>query len=113
MSPRWPPAKAMGCHRASRSCVGQASQEQLEYLRVFMGQLRKKLEPDPSNPRYLVTDPGSGIGSIRKGRAKIAASPRRYRAGAGALGLLFPPSGEVGSGLARRRLIRHPLAVLT
>src|SRR5262252_1563302 len=28
---------------------GQASQEQPEYLRVFMGQLRKKLEPDPSN----------------------------------------------------------------
>ncbi|MDR1988910.1 MAG: response regulator transcription factor, partial [Acidobacteriaceae bacterium] len=27
---------------------GQASQEQPEYLRVFMGQLRKKLEPDPS-----------------------------------------------------------------
>jgi two-component system KDP operon response regulator KdpE len=36
---------------------GQASQEQPEYLRVFMGQLRKKLEPDPSNPRYLVTEP--------------------------------------------------------
>jgi len=36
---------------------GEASQEQPEYLRVFMGQLRKKLEPDPSNPRYLVTEP--------------------------------------------------------
>ena len=32
---------------------GEASQEQPEYLRVFMGQLRKKLEPDPSNPTYL------------------------------------------------------------
>jgi two-component system KDP operon response regulator KdpE len=39
---------------------GQASQEQPEYLRVFMGQLRKKLEPDPSNPRYLVTEPWVG-----------------------------------------------------
>ena len=39
---------------------GQGSQEQPEYLRVFMGQLRKKLEPDPSNPRYLVTEPWVG-----------------------------------------------------
>ena len=39
---------------------GQASQEQPEYLRVFMGQLRKKLEPDPSNPRFLVTEPWVG-----------------------------------------------------
>src|SRR5881396_3193953 len=35
---------------------GEASQEQPEYLRVFMGQLRKKLEPEPSNERYLVTE---------------------------------------------------------
>ena len=39
---------------------GEASQEQPEYLRVFMGQLRKKLEPDPSTPRYLVTEPWVG-----------------------------------------------------
>ena len=39
---------------------GEASQEQPEYLRVFMGQLRKKLEPDPSNPKYLVTEPWVG-----------------------------------------------------
>src|SRR6476646_5263572 len=29
--------------------------EQNEYLRVFVGNLRKKLEPDPSTPRYIVT----------------------------------------------------------
>ena len=39
---------------------GQAAQEQAEYLRVFMGQLRRKLESDPSNPRYLVTEPWVG-----------------------------------------------------
>jgi two-component system KDP operon response regulator KdpE len=39
---------------------GQAAQEQAEYLRVFVGQLRKKLESDPSNPRYLVTEPWVG-----------------------------------------------------
>ncbi len=46
---------------------GQASQEQPEYLRVFMGQLRKKLEPDPSNPRYLVTEPWVGYRFNSKG----------------------------------------------
>ena len=39
---------------------GEASEEQPEYLRVFMGQLRKKLESDPSNPRYLTTEPWVG-----------------------------------------------------
>ena len=31
-----------------------------EYLRVYMQRLRRKLEPDPANPRYLVTEPGVG-----------------------------------------------------
>jgi two-component system KDP operon response regulator KdpE len=30
------------------------------YLRVFMAGLRRKLEPDPSNPRHLITEPGLG-----------------------------------------------------
>jgi two-component system KDP operon response regulator KdpE len=46
---------------------GEASQEQPEYLRVFMGQLRKKLEPDPANPRYLVTEPWVGYRFNPKG----------------------------------------------
>jgi two-component system, OmpR family, KDP operon response regulator KdpE len=31
-----------------------------EYLRVFVNHLRKKIEPDPANPRYLVTEPWFG-----------------------------------------------------
>ena len=46
---------------------GVASQEQPEYLRVFMGQLRKKLEPDPSAPRYLLTEPWVGYRFNPKG----------------------------------------------
>lgn len=34
--------------------------ENVEYLRVFMSQLRKKLEPDPKQPRYLLNEPGVG-----------------------------------------------------
>jgi len=34
--------------------------DQVEYLRVFINRLRKKIEPDPSNPRYLLTEPWVG-----------------------------------------------------
>jgi two-component system, OmpR family, KDP operon response regulator KdpE len=34
--------------------------EELEYLRVFINRLRKKIEPDPSKPRYLITDAWTG-----------------------------------------------------
>jgi two-component system KDP operon response regulator KdpE len=30
------------------------------YLRLYLSQLRKKLEPDPANPRYLLTESGMG-----------------------------------------------------
>lgn len=34
--------------------------EQTEYLRVFIGQLRKKVEADPAKPRYILTEPWVG-----------------------------------------------------
>jgi two-component system KDP operon response regulator KdpE len=34
--------------------------EQTEYLRVFIGQLRKKIEADPAKPRYILTEPWVG-----------------------------------------------------
>jgi two-component system, OmpR family, KDP operon response regulator KdpE len=39
---------------------GGNNTEQGEYLRVFVGQLRKKVEPNPSNPRYILTEPWVG-----------------------------------------------------
>jgi two-component system, OmpR family, KDP operon response regulator KdpE len=48
-------------HRALLAAIwGGQSTEQVEYLRVFVGQLRKKLEPDAASPRYLVTEPWVG-----------------------------------------------------
>jgi len=37
-----------------------AEVDQVEYLRVYIRQLRKKLESDPRQPRYLITEPGVG-----------------------------------------------------
>lgn len=39
---------------------GPAYLKETHYLRVYLAQLRRKLEPDPSRPRYLVTEPGMG-----------------------------------------------------
>jgi two-component system KDP operon response regulator KdpE len=48
-------------HRAILSAIwGPGSREQPEYLRVFIGNLRKKLEPDSRAPKYLKTEPWIG-----------------------------------------------------
>jgi two-component system, OmpR family, KDP operon response regulator KdpE len=48
-------------HRAILNAVwGSNSMEQNEYLRVFVGQLRKKLESDASSPKYILTEPWVG-----------------------------------------------------
>jgi DNA-binding response OmpR family regulator len=43
-----------------QSVWGSEYSSEREYLRVFIRRLRKKIEPDPSNPRYLMTIPGVG-----------------------------------------------------
>jgi two-component system KDP operon response regulator KdpE len=48
-------------HRTLLAAIwGGDSVEQTEYLRVFIGQLRKKIEPNPATPQYIVTDPWIG-----------------------------------------------------
>jgi len=43
-----------------RAVWGPEYGEESEYLRVYVRYLRQKLEPDPANPRYLLTQPGAG-----------------------------------------------------
>jgi two-component system KDP operon response regulator KdpE len=43
-----------------RSVWGPAYGRESNYLRVYANQLRRKLEPDPSTPRHLITEPGLG-----------------------------------------------------
>ena len=48
-------------HRVLLGAIwGGESVEQSEYLRVFIGQLRKKIEVDPAKPQHIVTDPWVG-----------------------------------------------------
>jgi two-component system KDP operon response regulator KdpE len=39
---------------------GPQYHDETNYLRVFMAQVRRKLEPEPSSPRYFITEPGMG-----------------------------------------------------
>ena len=51
--------KAQGHRRLLQAVWGPDYGEETEYLRVFINQLRKKIEPDPKHPRYIHTEPGS------------------------------------------------------
>jgi two-component system KDP operon response regulator KdpE len=39
---------------------GPGYRDETHYLRIYMSQLRRKLEPEPSHPRYFITEPGMG-----------------------------------------------------
>lgn len=43
-----------------REIWGKAHVDDTQYLRVYVGQLRKKIEPDPENPVYIITESGIG-----------------------------------------------------
>ena len=43
-----------------REVWGPAYQAEAHYLHVYVSHLRRKIEPDPSSPRYLLTEPGAG-----------------------------------------------------
>ncbi len=52
--------KALSHRRLLQAVWGPDYGEETEYLRVFINQLRKKIEPDPRHPRYIHTEPWVG-----------------------------------------------------
>jgi len=52
--------KVLTHHTLLGAIWGGNSVEQNEYLRVFVGHLRRKIEADPSHPRYILTEPWTG-----------------------------------------------------
>jgi two-component system KDP operon response regulator KdpE len=54
------PGKLVGQVQLLREVWGPQYGEETHYLRVFMAQVRRKLEPEPHAPRYFITEPGMG-----------------------------------------------------
>ncbi|MES2701734.1 MAG: response regulator transcription factor [Bacteroidota bacterium] len=52
--------KVLTHHYLLKEIWGQGYQNQSQYLRVFIAQLRKKIEPDPNRPEHIVTEAGVG-----------------------------------------------------
>ena len=54
------PNKVIGHRELLQAVWGPDYGDEVEYLRVFVNQLRKKIEPQPAKPRYLLTEPWVG-----------------------------------------------------
>ena len=54
------PGRLVTKHQLLTSVWGAAYKNEDGYLRLYVAQLRKKLEPEPSRPRYFLTEPGMG-----------------------------------------------------
>jgi two-component system KDP operon response regulator KdpE len=54
------PGRLVGQQDLLHEVWGPAYGKETNYLRVYVGALRKKLEDDPSAPRHLITEPGIG-----------------------------------------------------
>lgn len=70
-------------HRALlQSIWGPEYGGEAEYLRVYINRLRQKLEPDPTSPRYFLTEPGVGYRFMTpehgESRKRSTPSPKGY-----------------------------------
>jgi two-component system KDP operon response regulator KdpE len=54
------PGKLLTHPTILREVWGPAYGDESHYLHVYVSQLRRKIEPDPARPRYLLTEPGAG-----------------------------------------------------
>ena len=54
-----------------REVWGPAYQVESHYLHVYVSHLRRKIEPDPARPRYLLTEPGVGYRLVDPAAAAV------------------------------------------
>jgi two-component system KDP operon response regulator KdpE len=54
------PGKVLTHRQILTAVWGPAHTEDTQYLRVYIGQLRQKIEAAPDNPKIIVTEPGIG-----------------------------------------------------
>jgi len=54
------PDKVLTDRMLLRAVWGPDYGDEIHYLHVYVARLRRKIEPDPQSPRYLVTEPGVG-----------------------------------------------------
>ena len=66
------PGKVMQHRDLLLSVWGRAHVEDTQYLRVFIGQLRQKIEADPSSPQIILTEPGIGYRFMDDGTMRVA-----------------------------------------
>ncbi|HWQ41999.1 MAG TPA: response regulator [Desulfosporosinus sp.] len=52
--------KVMTHRSLLRTVWGPSYEKEVQYLRVYIGQIRRKLEYDPSRPKHIITEPGVG-----------------------------------------------------
>lgn len=68
------PGTVVGQRELLREVWGPAYEDESHYLRVYMAQLRRKLEPEPGSPRHLLTEPGRGyrleVGAAGDGQSR-------------------------------------------
>ncbi len=61
----------VGQGELSKEVWGLGHTDQCDYVRVFIGSLRRKLEPEPARPRYLVTSRGLGYRFSRRAGGRV------------------------------------------
>lgn len=71
------PGEVISHRRILQAVWGPDYGDEIEYLRVFINQLRKKVEPDPANPVYILTDPSAGYRLVVPRQDRFAAGAAR------------------------------------
>jgi two-component system KDP operon response regulator KdpE len=54
------PGKLISQRQLLQEVWGPRYEDETNYLRVYMAQIRRKLEPDPADPKHFITEPGMG-----------------------------------------------------